>query len=214
MRRRGFFGLTVALVTEWLAISRVAYAAAWEEMGSDEGIRVYRRDVPGSPLVAFKGTGMVDAPLGKIAWVLSDNAHRTNWVDRLKRSVVLEQRSAFDFILYQHFQLPPLISDRDYVYRAIGSRNPKTGVVTLQISSVTHPKAPPTVGVRARLYESRYVLTPKGDRTHVTVEIHTDPKGSLPAWLVNMIQKSWPMNTLQALRREVKQPYVKSLELP
>lgn len=192
----------------------LAHAGDWEEIDNEDGIRVFRREIPGSPLVAFKGYGMVDAPLEKVAWVLADNAHRTNWVDRLEKSVVLEQRSNFDYILYQHFKLPPLLSDRDYVYHAVGTRNAKTGTVTLILSSVSHPKAPPTVGVRARLIRSKYVLIPKGKKTHVTVEIQTDPKGMLPAWLVNTIQKSWPMNTLQAMRREVKMPYVREIQLP
>ena len=39
------------------------------------------------------------------------------------------------------------------------------------------------------------------ESTHVAVEVHTDPKGSLPAWLVNMIQKDWPRDTILGLTK-------------
>jgi hypothetical protein len=197
-----------------LLVSGRAAAGAWEKIDDEDGIKVFRKEVPDSPLVAFRGEGMIAAPLEKLLWVLADNAHRTDWVDRLKKSVILSTTGDYDYVLYQHFSLPFPISDRDYVYRGRATRD-KHGVVTLDLSSVTHPKAPPTVGVRANLIGSRYVLTPKGpDKTYVVVEVHTDPKGAIPTWLVNLIQKSWPMKTLKGLRAQVKKPFVKRLELP
>jgi hypothetical protein len=197
-----------------LFVSGPARAAAWEKIDDEDGIKVFRKEVPGSPLVAFRGEGMIAAPLEKLLWVLADNAHRTDWVDRLKKSVVLSTTGNYEYVVYQHFSLPFPISDRDYVYRGRATRD-KHGVVTLDIASVTHPKAPATVGVRAHLIGSRYVLTPKGpDKTYVVVEVHTDPKGAIPTWLVNLIQKSWPMKTLKGLRAQVAKPFVKRLEIP
>jgi hypothetical protein len=195
-------------------VSGKASAAAWEKIDDENGIKVFRKDVPGSQLVAFRGEAMISAPLEKLLWVLADNAHRTDWVDRLKKSVVLATSGRYEFIVYQHFGLPFPISDRDYVYRGRATRD-QHGVVTLAIASVTHPKAPATIGVRANLIGSRYVLTPKGpDKTYVVVEVHTDPKGAIPTWLVNLIQKSWPMKTLKGLRAQVTKSFVKRLELP
>lgn len=207
--RRSLFGVLALLF-----VSSPAAAAGWEKIDEEDGIKVFRKEVPGSPLVAFRGEGMISAPLEKLLWVLADNAHRTEWVDRLKKSVVLQTNGTYEYIVYQHFGLPFPISDRDYVYRGKATRD-ENGVVTLDLSSVTHPKAPATVGVRANLIGSRYVLTPKGpDKTYVVVEIHTDPKGAIPTWLVNLIQKSWPMKTLKGLRAQVQKPFVKRLEIP
>ncbi len=187
--------------------------ANWKEIEDDKGIKVYKQELPGSSIFAFRGVTVIDAPLEKILWVIADNQHRTQWVDRLKKSAVLEKKSAFDFVLYQHFGAPAIVSDRDFVFRAKASRL-KNGAVNIDIKSVTHPKAPPTVGVRGHLHHSSYTLKREGEKTHVDVTVHMDPRGSLPTWLVNMIQKSWPMNTLSALADHVKQPFVGSLPLP
>ena len=189
-------------------------ALAWEQIDEGDGIRVYKKDIPNSDLVAFRGDSLIDAPIEKVLWVLGDNKYRTEWVDRLKFSKILEQKGPYEYIVYQHFGLPFPASDRDYVYRG---KAVKAGVgkVVLLLESVEHPKAPETVGVRARLVRSRYELIAKGkDQTIVIVEIQTDPKGWIPSWLVNMIQKSWPRKTLTALKKQVRKPYVQRMRLP
>ena len=47
-----------------------------------------------------------------------------------------------------------------------------------------------------------------GASTYVVGEIHLDPKGYLPKWVVNIFQKDWPINTFSALRKHVKKPDV------
>ena len=49
------------------------------------------------------------------------------------------------------------------------------------------------------IFESRD--SNEGVGTYVDVETLVDNKGSLPAWLVNMIQGSWPYKTLSALQK-------------
>jgi hypothetical protein len=192
-----------------------ANAADWEQINEDEGIRVFRKDIPNSDLVAFMGTTVMEQPLERIVAVLANNDRRIEWVDRLYISTVLERTSDFDYIVYQAFGLPAILSNRDYVYHGRATRNAETGVVTLEMSSVEHRDAPETVGVRAHLINSRYRLEPlDAGHTRVTVEIHTDPKGWIPTWLVNLIQKSWPLKTLSSMRAQAAKPDVKPHALP
>jgi hypothetical protein len=205
-------GLTTlaALASE----TELAFAATWEKIDDEHGIEVFRRNLPDTPLHAFKGRGLIDAPMGKLIWVMGDNVHRTQWVDRLKKSVILEQEDAYSSIVYQHFGTPALVAERDFVYRA-RARSRADGSAVLEIGSVVHPKAPPTIGVRGELRDSSYAFIPQGPNTTlVEVVVVTDPKGSLPKWAVNLVQKSWPMNTLLALREQVKKPFVGIMPAP
>jgi len=191
-----------------------AVAAGWEKIDEKDGVTVYKKKMPGTSLVAFRGDAVIDAPLGKILWIMGDNEHRKEWIDRLQKTVVLQRNGPYDYTVYQHFGLPFPISDRDYVYRGQMVSN-ADGSVTLRMHSVEHPKAPETVGVRANLIRSSYLMIPVSDtRTRVIVEIFTDPRGSLPAWLVNMIQRSWPVKTLSALAEHVKKPFIRSVPPP
>ena len=187
---------------------------AWRTIDTADGITVSKAVVEGSPFVAFKGETVMDAPMERVLFVLLDNDHRIEWVDRLYKNQLLESVSPYDYVLYQAFELP-VFSDRDYVYHGLATRDPGTGVVTLEMRSVDHPKAPPTVGVRAKLVDSRYVLTPVGPaQTRVEVEICTDPMGSMPAWIVNLIQRSWPRDTLNGIEAQLEKAYAGSIPLP
>ena len=69
---------------------------------------------------------------------------------------------------------------------------------------------PETDCVRGQLDRSAYTMTSidGGKRTHLIVEIHADPKGSVPKWLVNLFQKAWPRNTIEGIMRQVAKPDV------
>lgn len=204
------FLLSALLVTP----SAQAQELSWKQIYEQDGIVVSKSDVPGTKLVAFRGETVMDASVGSVLRVLLDHEHRLDWVGRLVKNEVLEQDGPYDFVAYQVFNLPAPISDRDYVYRAVATHDPGTGVVTQSLQSVEHAQAPESVGVRANLVNSRYVLTPQGGKTKVEVEILTDPRGTLPAWLVNMIQRSWPADTLGGIRAELGKGWVVEHPLP
>ncbi len=190
-----------------------AWAGEWEKMDEDAGITSFRKEIAGSPYKAFRGEALVNAPVEKVLWVLADNKHRTRWVDRLEVSITLEKAGDYEYVVFQYFGLPWPVADREYVYRGVARS--EGNKVILDMASTTHPKAPKAKGVRGQLKKSRYVMVPKGpNQTHVTVEILTDPKGLLPSWLVNLIQKSWPIKTLKGIRSMVAQPYAKTLAVP
>jgi hypothetical protein len=50
----------------------------------------------------------------------------------------------------------------------------------------------------------RYLLEPidDGQHTRLTVELHADPKGALPAFVVNFFQKDWAHQTLVGIRKQ------------
>jgi hypothetical protein len=182
----------------------------------EQGVTVYRSETHEyGKLFAFKGVTTYDAPLEKVFYVLMDNEHRVEWVDRLYVATEIDRVDAHNYVLYQAFELPAVMSNRDYVYRGIATIEPDTGVVTLHMQSIEHPNAPETVGVRANLVDSSYVLTPlENGKTQMAVEIITDPKGWLPAWLTNSIQEDWPVNTLNAIRGQLDKEYTGAYPLP
>ena len=48
-----------------------------------------------------------------------------------------------------------------------------------------------------------------GKRCRLTVELHADPKGLLPAWLVNFFQKDSVRLTIAGIRKQVQKPDLK-----
>jgi hypothetical protein len=164
--------------------------AGWENIRNDGGISVSRKVVPGSPFVAFRGEGDVNAPLLAVADVLADVPHETEWMDSVREARILRKVSD---------------TDRDLVADVRISIDNAGHTLTVTMQSVDDALAPHTDYVRAQITESRFTLraNPDGSSTHVLAEIHCDPRGNLPGWVVNFVQRSWGYNTIQALRRQV-----------
>jgi hypothetical protein len=174
----------------------------WERIREDDGITVWRRDVAGSPLVAFRGEGLVNAPLLRVASVIVDVERAHEWADRVVESRRLRRIGRCEAVTYTHARTPPVVADRDFVLH--GRLTIEDGRrATIRFRSVQDAAMPPGDHVRGEVLDSSFVLTAEGEaRTRVVAEIHADPKGALPAWLVNMVQRGWAVKTLRSLREQ------------
>ena len=193
-----------------LAMPRASYAddaptGKWEKVTSESGINVFKKEVEGSPIIAFKGDGVIDAPILRVASVLADTAHNKDWMDRVVESQILEVKSPVERIQYSHVKTPPGLDDRDFVSHAKLNIDAPNKRLTFAIHSVAHASKPPRDGiVRGELIGSSFLLVPvDGGKTRVITEFHADPKGSVPKFIVNIFQKDWPINTIKGLRKQV-----------
>jgi START domain-containing protein len=186
------------------AVAVPAHGAAengWEYVTTDSNVVVYRKVVPGSDVVAFRGVTYANLAIGKLLAVFGDGNQRKNWVDRYVEHKTFAKSEGSE-TYWIHFGLPWPVSDRDYVLQAISKDDPENHRVTVDIRSVeSADKGPDDCCVRATVHGTFYEFTalPGEEKTKIIVEVHTDPKGSIPTWLVNLIQKSWPSKTLHNL---------------
>lgn len=201
---RAILALSLALgATSAVGPVASAYAAGkWEYIGTFDGVRVERKEVPGTDVFAFRGEITTNIHIGKIIATFLDKSQRKNWVDRYDRSRTLSSPSAFEEIYWIAFALPFPVSNRDYVLHAQALPEADKGVFTAKIKSVKHPNAPEydcCVRATANGTFYRFEAVKGQERTKLYVEVHTDPKGMLPDSLINLIQKKWPSKTLSGL---------------
>jgi hypothetical protein len=185
-------------------------AKAWEQVRSSDGIVVSRKNIPGSPFVALRGEGDIDAPLLLVGSVLVDITRDKEWVDSVVDARLVREVGESEFITYSHVGTPITMSDRDFVTRVDVTADPWKKALEIRMRSVDDPAAPATRYVRGLLMDSGFTLTSidHGARTHVVAEIHCDPKGNVAPWIVNLFQKDWGYKTLMSLRKQVRKPDV------
>ena len=202
----------VAIVLLWLA---AAFPAAqspdrenWTLSGNADGVAIYRQDVTGSAIVALKGEGVVNAPLWKIAAILLDTHRAPEWVDSLVESRLIRRLTPTSYVEYNHLHLPLTINDREFVSEVHIDVNPANRSVALVYDPINDPSVPTSRRVRGQIVSGSFrarSLGP-GRGTALTAEIHCDPKGAIPAWLVNVFQKSWPRKTFEGIRKQAAKP--------
>jgi hypothetical protein len=183
----------------------------WEVIDEDHGFISKRRKVAESDIYAFRGEVLADVHISKILSVFLDKSRRKDWVDLFGKQEDLEVISGLNKIYWIRFNLPFFMSDRDYVLQLKGNIDVASRQVTANIASVEHLKKPEqSCCIRAQAFGTFYRFRAQNDKTYVEVEVLTDPKGWLPSWLINLIQKNWPKKTLTALIAAAKDPKTKA----
>ena len=194
----------------------LVHAKGWESLGNIKGVKVSRKTVEGSNLFAFRGEVDSETPIDQIIHTFADPKQRKHWVDRYHKHTTFK-KTPLEEVYWIHFKLPPLISDRDYILKSVATVETDKNRVSIEINSLEHPKDPKDgCCVRAQVKKTYYQFEALSKtKTRLIVEVHTDPKGLLPGWVVNLIQKSWPSKTLNALikqSRKVKGSHAKTKE--
>ncbi len=205
---------SLLLVLCFMSSSWASTFKGWDKIKEKSGVTVYGQKMAGSKVYSFGGQTVINATVQTVFNVLMDQRYRKEWVDRLNYSKTLSAKSAYDYVLYQEFALPWPVSNRDFVYHGKAYKY-DLGRVHLDMTSVEASNSPNTTGVRALLHKSFYILTDLGHgKTRIEVGINSDPKGLIPGWLANLIQRSWPLKTLKGIRAQVKKGHSALTPLP
>lgn len=211
--------LTALALTAGAHADTPSTGPTWEQFDEEDGVRMFRRDVPGSSIVGLRGEAFVAAPIARVASVLADRKRSTEWIDRLVKTKVLRELSESEAINWNHVKTPSPLKDRDFVFKSVITTDPAKKKVVFSYFSVTDPLAPEyDAYVRGSFKSGKFELTmaertnkdgSKTKGTIVVAEVVVDPRGSVPTFIVNMVQKSWPHKTLTALRKQVAKPDIK-----
>ena len=188
-----------------------ASSAKWEVLSNQDGFITQRKSVEGSNIFAFRGETIADVAIGNILSVFLDSSTRKDWVHMFGGSNELIVKNPLDRTYWIRFNTPMPTSDRDYVLHAVGEADQTTRTFVTNIESVDHADRPEQdCCVRGQAFGTfyRFQAIPGTNKTKVEVEVHTDPKGWIPNWLTNLIQKKWPRKTLTSLINQAKKPSV------
>ena len=183
----------------------------WEHLGTKKSIVLKRKRIAGTKLFAVRGETTIDSSIERVSSVLCDHNRWVEWTESLSDGKLLERRPNGERVVYQAFDMPAIIADRDVIYAFRVIR--RDGYV--EFTGSTRPGLPshPHVGVRMSMVIGRWFLRPLDEyRTHLVLEVLMDPRGSLPSWFVNIVQRDYPVDTLTALRKQAAKRDIRPLK--
>jgi hypothetical protein len=195
-------GLSIAL---FVLLAHLGHAAEWQSIDTtDDGIEIFRKEAD-DRLVAFRGVGVVEAPLPLVATVIFDTNRRKDWIEGLVDTSIIRWGGKDNFIEYDHIDMPLLFKDRDFVSKVTMSFD-MSRKMTFHYQPADDPSAPRTSYIRGELIDTTFILSSidNGNKTLIDAEFLSDPKGWIPKWLVNFFVKDWPKKTFRNLRKEVR----------
>jgi len=198
-----------------VAILPICARGEWVKVKEAKEVQVFEQKSDSSHLMVFRGEGLVRAPIARVASVIFDSERAKEWVDDLAETRIVKWYNETDYLEYDHMLAPIFVSDRDFLTRVNMQFDAEKSQLVFQMSNPEPADIPEELRkskwVRGDLNGTKYTLTSvdDGKATFVVGEVHGDPKGALPIWLVNMFQRNWPIETLVHLRRQVAKNDVK-----
>lgn len=203
--------LLILLMTSQCVIASEINDDNWIKVRDENNIQVYTVEQAGTDIIKAKAVALIHASLEKIQQKLDDIDARPEWIPYLKYSKIISQQSPAERIEYSLFSAPWPASDRDFVYQLnriqhLNAENQRVDNRVYQMHSVVSELVPEEVRlIRGEIFESVYSLTAVDkELTRVELTYHADPKGWLPTWIINIIQRAFPYRMMENLKQKME----------
>jgi len=179
----------------------------WESIYTQDGITVYSQKVPDFDIAALKAVGILKAPMDQVVAVLRKVEISKEWVPYINKKFAVQEFSDTESITYSVNMLPWPFADRSLLLYNKLSLDMEKKHIVVDLHSVESEKNPiKEDNVRATLHCGQMIIRPAGKaQTEIQLVIFVDPKGYIPAWLVNLSQKRLPYDFLKALEKKASQ---------
>ena len=197
-----------------------AIANEWSLVKEAEGIRVYTSPVEGSDFLAYRGEVVVEASIASIVAVLYDTPNCVSWLHECSFGLTLDEISFEENYIFESYDLSFPVSDRGLILRSTLVWDEKKAVVSIEdANSFCQKRSDPRCEKVCSLdlmmiprSNGAYTLTMLDqNRTSVVWQAHTNPGGSIPTWMVNMLVVDMPYYSLFNLRNIVKEDQYKDM---
>ena len=179
-----------------------ASTGGWEHVEEDDGITIWKREVPGQEVPSFRGQVVIDTGIDEVRSAIEDWQHHTQWMHRCVESKQLKRLNDFESLLYNRTDSPWPVSDRDVVLKTKRQVSSDGSDILLSFQNVQTELQPAVDGVvRMPKLVGFYKLTRlRRDKTKVLYQVEANVGGSLPEWMVKRVVKGMPYETLARLR--------------
>ncbi|MFT6552032.1 MAG: hypothetical protein ACJA1I_002079 [Zhongshania marina] len=173
----------------------------WRLEKTDQGIKVYSRAVADSPIRAVRGEVAINTDVDSAVNLLASVERRPSWDEMCVEAYLVASPAADVEQIYVHHDLPWPVKDRDMIMEVKWYRDDESGVATMHGRAITN--GVPEYSDRVRVHKSvnSWVITPlAAGGISLAAEMHADPAGPIPAWLLNWLSVEAPITTLQKIK--------------
>lgn len=209
--RAGFLSLTILFL---LLDAGTAADDEWVHLFTRDGIAVYSKTFPGTPVCAFKGVGHVEAGIAVIGSVLQDISAYPQWMARCKESVLLKNVGPDTRVFYSVVDTPLPFKDRDMILTNTIRYHPEMEKAEITFDLYNQGIIPPKKRYfRVTELSGKYVLENLDrHKTRVTFVYKGDPGGNIPVGIANWLEsRHYPHTIIMGLRSMVtKEKYLSS----
>lgn len=191
--------ILMILISFWCLSAR----AEWTHILDEDGISVYSGEISTDGIIPFKANGIVNASIKDVTKILKDYEKKNQWSPKLKSVKMHEILPEEKYIFSEYYKTPWPAADREFLLSG-GIKYINQNQILFYAQSIKHNKKRDD-HIQADVKFLNVELTSVAkDKTKIDFTFHGDMKGWMPVWLINLIQKKWPLRFIQGLRKQVK----------
>jgi hypothetical protein len=200
------FGFVLLCVSAFVCSATAAGQGAWHHIEAEDGIDVWKLELPGQDMPGFRGQTFIHGSVDDIMQQLLDWKQHTKWMFHCSESLLLKQVNANQAIMYNRTDAPWPIWDRDVIVDTTISVAPDKRSATVTFKNINSKlKGPVEHVVRMPRMIGFYKLWQvEPTRVKVLYQVEADIGGSIPGWLAARAAKDLPYHTLLRLRERVE----------
>lgn len=216
--RPGTFGqalTTIALLAGIIALdlSHAAASQDWRPRAEKDGVQTWTKKIEGSKYHAVRGETILNSTVARLVAVINDAAACIEWADLCAKSFVQEQVTSREAYIYTLNDMPWPVKDREVLAHVKWMREGNR--VEMQSEAIPGRIDASKGIVRIAQARATWQFTPTEDgRVHAVFEIHMDPNGAIPGWLLNRLVLNSPFNTFSSLEKQARKEKYAGSTLP
>lgn len=194
---RLFVGLCIFAATH----TAIADDSQWEVRKTSDGITVSSREEPGSPINAIRAEAEFDVPLDVVLQLLLDVDNRPEWnsICREAKQVAAESNDSNQRLEYIYYDMPWPVKDRDLVLEFKHEQSEESAKISATVVDGVVDSNDKAVRV-SKAWEEWLISRVSDTKAKLTMTVFMDPNGPIPAWLINSMSVSQPLEAMAKLR--------------
>jgi len=175
----------------------------WTKVKDTDGITIFVKDTPGSPVKQFKAITTFKEDVRTIVKALQDVEKMSLWYDRVKSVKTLEKISETQAIYLLEYSLPFPFQNRFSTLKGSLSYTDSQKKARIETAYISYSdknlnvKSPLITKIRS-FWE---IETTSDGSSSIIHEGFMDPEGNVPVWAVNKDVADAPLKSLIALKK-------------
>ncbi|OQR95291.1 hypothetical protein ACHHYP_00128 [Achlya hypogyna] len=175
----------------------------WSHVKDTDGVTVFRGVNDHSPWNCIKATTTVHCSVDELAKQLNDPAQMSVFDEMTDNCRVVEALNPSETTSIRYVQAKPVFPTTARDFLVVTSEQRVGNKIIIGTKSVEHDAVPLNRSfVRAHTHVSGYLLRPVSEtECQVTLIVHMDLGGYMPAYVINLLSVSSPIKLLQRIRK-------------
>ncbi len=173
--------------------------SSWQLYQESQNIRIEYQRKPDN-LLLIRASITVRSNMGAFLYLLEDTANISSWLANSNNATVLAKPDQYTHIVHTQFRAVWPVSPRDIITRSVWEQDPKTKVLTLDVTDMGQQYAENKGYVRMQHVSGQWTLTPLPEgKLRIAYQGQADPAGRLPHFLSHSVALKAILNTFEKL---------------